>query len=453
MKKIGQVLGMSLVFLLIGVLLSACVEKAAAPTPTPTAAKPAAEATKPAAAPSPTPVVVKEIKVGVLAPLTGPQGPAGLEMKNGSELLAEIVNGKYDLNMPLAKTEGLPNLGGAKVKLVFADDGGSPEKGKAEVERLITSEKVVAIVGTYASSVTAVASRAAESLGVPLLTPISTSPMLTQQGLKWFFRTTPHDQTFAQNFFQFLEDLKKKKGIAVKKIALIHENTLFGTDSAKFEAQYAKEYGNDVVTTIPYPANTASLSSEVEKLKGSGADIAMPTSYISDAILMVRTFKQLDYNPLAVIAQDAGFIESDFLKTVGKDGNYILSREVFALDLAGKKPLVKAVNDLYKQRYGANMTGVSSRNFTGTLTMLDAINRAGSTSPEAIRKALLETNIPGDQLIMPWDGVKFDPNTGQNILGRGIVVQAQGEVYYTVWPFELAAKDVIWPIPKWSERK
>ena len=94
----------------------------------------------------------------------------------------------------------------------------------------------------------------------------------------------------------------------------------------------------------------------------------------------------------------------------------------------------------------------SARCFVGFLVLCDAINRAGSTNPEAIREALIKTNIPGDQLITPWRGMKFD-ETGQNILVDAIVIQYQGGKAHTVWPFNLAAQEIIYPIPKWSERK
>ena len=86
------------------------------------------------------------------------------------------------------------------------------------------------------------------------------------------------------------------------------------------------------------------------------------------------------------------------------------------------------------------------------MTLADAINRAGSTDPAAIQKALRETNIPPDQLIMPWTGVKFDEK-GQNIGVRAILQQLQGGDYHTVYPFDLATKNAIYPTPAWSQRK
>ncbi|HMK64226.1 MAG TPA: ABC transporter substrate-binding protein, partial [Thermodesulfobacteriota bacterium] len=93
------------------------------------------------------------IKVGAVYPLTGNIASTGLDCKRGAELAVDIINGKYDLNLPLAKTAGLPNLGGAKIELVFADTKGDPKNGMSEAERLVTQEKVVAMIGAYQSSV------------------------------------------------------------------------------------------------------------------------------------------------------------------------------------------------------------------------------------------------------------------------------------------------------------
>jgi len=83
---------------------------------------------------------------------------------------------------------------------------------------------------------------------------------------------------------------------------------------------------------------------------------------------------------------------------------------------------------------------------------VDAINRARSTSPEEIRKALVATNVPADQLLMPWTGVRFDEK-GQNSGVRAILQQIQKGAYATIWPFDLAAADVIYPLPGFKDKK
>jgi len=393
-----------------------------------------------------------EIRIGVIFPLTGPAASTGQVLLEGVKLAADIVNTKNNLNMPLAKTIGLPNLKGAKIKIIAGDHQGKPEIGMAEAERLITQEKVVAIIGCYNSGITATASQAAERYGIPFVNDSSTSPSLTDRGFKWFFRTTPNDDLLSENFFHFLNDMKKKKKINANPIALFNENTLFGIDSRKYQEKYAAKYGYPISGVVLYPAKSTQLTSEIQKLKSYNPRIVMQTSYIADAILSMKSFKELNFAPDAILANDAGFIDPEFTKSLGKDANYILSREVWAKDLAKKKPMIKTIADMFQKRTGKPMDGSSSRAFTAMIVLADAINRAKSTEPAKIQQALLETNLKADQLIMPWDGVKFDAKTHQNMLGKGIIVQVQNGEYYTVWPFNLATKDVVWPFPKWNKR-
>ena len=396
----------------------------------------------------------QEVKIGVIYPLTGAAASSGAEMKNALELAADIVNNgaKGIPNLPFSAGGGLPNLKGAKIKLVFADHQGNPQVGASEAERLITQEHVVAIVGAYSSNVTATASQVAERYKIPFVNPESSSSTLTQRKFKYFFRTTAHDDLFVNNFFAFFKDLEAKKGIKVKQLATFNENTLWGNETTKLEVKLAGEQGYNMVKTITYPAKSTQLTSEVQSLKAGSPQVVMQSSYLGDAILSMKTYKELGFSPDMILANNSGFTDTEFRRTLGKDANYVITREVWSPDLAKNNPLIKQVNDLFNQRYKVDFTGNSSRTFTGLMTLADAINRAGSAEPEAIRKALTETNIPGNKLIMPWKGIKFDAN-GQNIYGSGILVQIIDGKYHTVWPFDLATSDVVWPMPKWGNRK
>ncbi len=396
----------------------------------------------------------QEVKIGVIYPLTGAAASTGAEMRSALELATDIINNgvKGIPELPFSAGGGLPGLKGAKIKLVFADHQGNPQAGATEAERLISQEKVVAIVGAYNSNVTATASQVAERYKVPFLNAESSSASLTQRNFKWFFRTTPHDDLFVRDQFVFLKELAAKKGVKVKNIATFNENTLWGNETTKLQAKLAPEDGYTLTRQISYPAKSTQLTSEVQTLKAAAPDVVMQSSYLGDALLAMKTYKELGFSPDMILANDAGFADTEFTKTLGKDSDYIISREVWALDLAARNPLIKKVNDLMQARYKIDFTGNSARTFTGLMVVADAINRAGSTDPEAIRKALTETNIPGSKLIMPWKGVKFD-ETGQNTLGSGILVQIMGGKYNTVWPFEMASHEVVWPMPKWDQRK
>lgn len=394
----------------------------------------------------------QEIKIGVLYPLTGAAASTGAELKGALELAADIVNnGAKDIpDLPFSSGGGLPNLRGAKIKLVFADHQGNPQIGATETERLITQEKVAAVVGAYFSNVTATSSQVAERYKVPYLNPDSSSTSLTARNFKWFYRITPHDDLFVHNFFEFFKDLEAKKGIKVGQVALFNENTLWGNETSKLESKLAEERGVTVVKSISYPAKSTQLTSEIQSLKSGKPQVVLQSSYLGDAILAMKTYKELNFSPDMILANNAGFTDTEFIRTLGADADHIITREVWSLDLAKNKPIIGQVNDLFRSRYKVNFTGNSSRTFTGLLTLADAINRAGSTEPEAIRKALSETNIDGKNTIMPWKGIKFDQQ-GQNTLGSGILVQIVNGKYHTIWPFNMATREVIWPMPKWVQ--
>jgi len=397
----------------------------------------------------------QEVKIGVCLPLSGPVSMLGLQCKTALELAADIVNNsKYkDLNVPLAGAGGIPNLKGAKVKLVFSDNQGKPELGLSETERLITQEKVVVATGCFNSSITETCSMVAERMHVPFVTFTATSPKLTQRGFEWFFRSTPTDEIFTGAMFEFLKAYEQKKKIQFKTITLLYEDTLWGRDSCRLQKAFAAKAGYKVVADIAYRHAATSLIPEIMNVKAANADVFFPTSYVSDAILMYKTMKELNYNPPMVMSSGGGYTDDNFVKAVGKDIDGLCGREEFSLALAVKKPVIAQISKLYTERSGRVLGGSAAREFTGLLALCDAINRAGSTDPEAIREAISKTDIPGEKLITPWRGIKFD-KTGTNILGDAIIVQYQdGGKPCLIYPFHLATKEATYPFPKWSERK
>ncbi|MEX2148320.1 MAG: ABC transporter substrate-binding protein [Candidatus Rokuibacteriota bacterium] len=394
----------------------------------------------------------KEVVIGVMYPLSGNAAQVGVDAVNAVKLATDIVNANHDLNVPLGKGEGLPNLGGARIRLVIVDHQGKPDIGQSEAERLITQEKVHALFGAYFSGVTGTAAQVAERNGIPFLNAESSSPALTERGFQWFFRTSPHDGHFSVAMFDFMKDLEKRRHLKFKTVGIMHEATQFGSDSAKVQEELAKKHGYEVAVKITYRDKATNLDAEVGRLKAANPDVFLPSSYTNDAILFVRTARNLDYNPKMILAQNAGWTDPTFVREMGRDVEGHITRAPFALDLAAKKPLISQVNELFKKQGGRDLSDVPARAFTGFLTLADAINRAKSTNPEDVRRALVATNIPPEQLIMPWTGVKFD-DKGQNTGVRAILQQVQNGQYATIYPFELAAKDVVYPLPAWKDRK
>jgi branched-chain amino acid transport system substrate-binding protein len=385
-----------------------------------------------------------EVAIGVIYPLSGASAQIGVDAQRAFETAADIINKNYDFDLPLARGEGLPGLGGAKIKLVFADHQADPQKGRAEAERLITQEKVSAVIGTYQSAVAVTVSQICERYQIPFLSADNSSPSLHRRGLKYYFRAAPHDEMYSKAMFDFFDALKKK-GTRIETLSLFHEDTIFGTDSGNAQAKLAGERGYKIVADIKYRANSPSLSAEVQQLKAANADVLMPSSYTTDGILLVKTMAELGYKPNAIVAQDAGFSEKALYDAVGDKLEGVISRGTFSLDLVAKRPWVGKINAMFKEKSGKDFNDYSSRQFMGLIVMADAINRARSTDGEKIRDALAATDMPGDVTIMPWKRIKFD-EMGQNNDADPVLLQYVGGKFVTIFPPQAAVAEAVWPM-------
>jgi branched-chain amino acid transport system substrate-binding protein len=388
----------------------------------------------------------KEVVIGAIYPFSGASGQIGVDAQHAFNTAVDIINSEHDLDLPLARSAGLPGLGGAKVKLVYADHQTDPQKGRAEAERLITQQKACALIGSYQSSVAVTVSAIAERYQTPYLSADNSSPSLHRRGLKFYFRPAAHDEMFSTAMFDFFDALRKK-GEKIETLSLFHEDTIYGTDSANAQTKLAKERGYRIVADIKYRANSPSLTAEVQQLKSANADVLMPSSYTTDGILLVKTMEELGYKPRAIVAQDAGFAEKALYDAVGDKVHGLITRGSFSLDLAAKRPMVGKVNELFKARSGKDLNDYSSRQFMGLILLADAINRAKSIEGEKIRAALAATDLPGEQTIMPWKRVKFD-ESGQNNDCDPVLLQWTGDTFVTIFPSQAAVAEAKWPMNK-----
>jgi branched-chain amino acid transport system substrate-binding protein len=385
-----------------------------------------------------------EVVIGVIYPFSGASAQQGIDAQKAYETALDVINKSYDFDLPLAKGEGLPGLGGAKLRLVFADHQSDPQKGRAETERLITQEKVCAVIGTYQSAVAVTVSQICERYQTPFVSADNSSPSLHRRGLKYYFRAAPHDEMYSQAMFDFFDDMKKK-GTKIETLSLFHEDTIFGTDSGNAQAKLAADRNYKVVADIKYRANSPSLSAEVQQLKTANADVLMPSSYTTDGILLVKTMAELGYKPNAIVAQDAGFSEKALYDAVGDKLEGVISRGTFSLDLAQKRPMVGTLNAMFKEKSGKDFNDLTSRQFMGLIVLADAINRAKSTDGEKIRDAMAATDIPGEQTIMPWKRIKFD-EMGQNNDANPVLLQYVGGKFVTIFPPQAAVAEAVWPM-------
>jgi branched-chain amino acid transport system substrate-binding protein len=411
-------------------------------------------------------MAAKVIKIGVIYPLTGGAAAAGRELRAGAELAAEIANNVMsDVNMSMAKNAGIRGLGGAKIELIFKDHEGNPTLGADLAKKLILDDKVDGLLGCYHSSVTKTVSSVAEQHGIPMINGTSTSPPLTQRGFKWFWRTTPHDKWFTKDLFELMQGLTEGKVKGVKavprddliNIASACEKTEWGSNVSLMIEGWAKEYGYKVRKSLLYAKESPDLSSEVRSLKAARPGAMLFASYTSDAILMVKTLKVQKVKPNIIWGQDAGFEKPEFRSTLGDAIIGILTRTVFLPKVAELKAVSGQVNTLYKAKTGNDLGGASARAFTGLQTWVHVLESAGSAKPADIQRAANKLHIPGEELVVPWAGIKFSTSgdeIGQNTLGSGLIGQYQkgpdGNIgLEIVYPFDVASADMIYPFPQY----
>ena len=387
-----------------------------------------------------------DIVIGAVYPMSGSNAVVGVDAIHAFETAFEIINQGIDLGLPEGKSAGLSGLGGAKIKLVVADHQGDPQKGRAETERLITQDKVVAVLGAYYSSVSATASVACERYGVPFMCADSSSPTLQRRGLKYFFRASAHDEGFTTGMFDLMDE-EKRKGQKIETLAIFAEDTVFGTDSANVQRKLAAERGYKIVADIKYRANSPSLSAEVQQLKSANADVLLPSCYTTDTILLAKTMAEFGYKPTSIVAQAAGFSETVVYEAVGDKLQGVITRASSALDLAPKRPAITPVNQRFKARSGKDLNDNTFRQFMAAMVLANAISRAKSIEGEKIQAALVATDIPGEQTIMPWSRVKFGPD-GQNPFADIVLLQRLGNKFVTVFPIAVAAAAPVWPTSK-----
>ena len=393
-------------------------------------------------------IAAESVKIGVLMPLTGNAAAAGQASKAAIEVAVDIVNNAHPElgNLPLAATAGLPHLGGAKLDVVFVDHQGNPSLAQQLATRLVTEDKVNALMGAYQSSCTFTATPVAERYGIPFMVGDSTALNITGRGYKYVFRATPIATDFARTYMRFFADMKKE-GRTINSIAIVNENTDYGTSVGDAIEAEAKKNNVPVAIRIPYSASSTDVTAQVLQLKDKKPDVIIFISYTADSILYIKTMKNMDYRPPMMLGDDSGFSDPSFVPAISDIGQGLMNRSALDIGKPGSTPY--KINEMYKAKTGRDLDDTSGRNMQGFLALAEAIDRAGSSDPEKIRDALVQTDLNPDQLMMGYQGIKFD-NTGQNIVASTYLIQLHGKRYELVWPKKAAISQLQWPMGGWG---
>ena len=382
------------------------------------------------------------VKIGNIIPLSGPSATVGQQGKQAREMAVEEINA----------AGGIQSLGGAKLELVYADSESKPEKGVAEAERLINTEKVNVLTGCWNSAVTYPTTAVAERYGIPFVVPVSVADKITDQGFKTVFRIAAKDSWWTRDQFTFLKDMQEEFGTKIENIAFVYENGDWGKGFAGQWKKLAEGAGYKVVLDEPYPSTATDLSPVVQKIRRSRADVLMLVSNAADAILLTNTLAEYKVKLKAIVASGGGHADPSFLTTTGQNAKYLFDIVEWETDI--NKPGAKEANEKYKAKYGQNLTGEAVDAYVAMYVLKDALERAGSLEPEKIREALAATNLTGGPgMIVGYDAVSFD-ETGQNKNASLVMVQVNdlgnGLERITVWPKNArrAGYTPVFPMPE-----
>lgn len=366
------------------------------------------------------------VKIGALLTLTGPLAEAGLEHRYALELAVEHVNGKG----------GIKSLGGAPLKLVYGDSQAKTDVAVSEVTRLVEMEKVIAIIDMYPSVVTLAASSEAERLKVPYYAAISAATPITNRGLQYVFQQDPIVKKFARSFVNFIDYLGDFLGNKLETVVTIGDTSPYPKFHILEGTKFLKERGYKVLANLTYARNTPDVSVQIGKIRALNPHVVYSIGYLGDCLLIERTAERMGVESL--ILDGSGKAHTKWLERWPKNKGEF-TQNFWGGDIS---PQASSLSSEYKSKSGKVMTGHSALMYQGILVLAQALQVSGSYQRDALRDALLRTDIvPGEQLIMPYKGIKFNEK-GLNIRGDFIFSQIQDRNFVTVFPDKWASKKI-----------
>jgi branched-chain amino acid transport system substrate-binding protein len=378
-----------------------------------------------------------DAKVAGLLALTGTNAAWGQKTANAFQLAWEIIN----------QRGGVKALGGAKVAYTMADTESRPEVAGSQMERLLQGGHA-AVIGCNQSAASVVVSQIGERARVPFITPTDVDPLITGRGFKYSFRLPPLIDAYAKDLLGFAAEMGKATGSPARKLAVLCENSIIGQSASKAAAKLGQELGFEVVDVSTYDAAAQrDFSGYVSKYKSAGVDILVGHNKPADAVLITRTLKELDFNPKMYGGLLGGHESVEYVRALGRDADHVTFVTAWAPDLkiSGMDELARQYSDRFKVAPDAYFAA----GFSAAAVLWDAMERAKSADPRALREALAATELKtGDRLYMQLHGCKFKDN-GDNERAGAVVEQIVDGKWHTVAPAAFAAAKPMWPKPRW----
>lgn len=386
------------------------------------------------------------IKIGAIFPLTGANSVFGNQNYQGVDIAVDLVNDRGGVN-------------GRKVQL-FKGDGHNPQGAISETNRLMSREGVKIFTGSSTSAAGMVGSQEAERNGGFYWEGMAVANGYSERGFKHAFRVGLSASGLGQPAPLYAAEVVApilKIDPKNLKVAVVAEDSAFGTDVSKAAIDQAEKLGIRIGLKELYSARTTDLSPLVLKLRSMAPDVIIATQFINDAILLQRQMKEMGFAPKAFIGTSAGHSTISFAEAIGKDVNGIFSSS-FPLEANPTSLADAAKADLeeftrrYKAKYNVTPAVQESLGFVVGMSLLrDVVAKASDVSAPALREAALKADVPVGSYINGW-GMKFDEK-GQNQRAFGSVVQWQDQRMIPVYPQASKLKEPIMvPLPAWNAR-
>jgi len=363
------------------------------------------------------------VKVGVVLPLTGPQAKFGEIEKNSFDLALEEINAAGGIN-------------GKQLELVMEDDTGRPEVGRSVVEKLISKDKVVMIGGGYSSSVTYAVAGVCQQNKMPFLVNTGAADKITTSGWDYIFRLNPPVSHYADAIESLLDEKIKPKTVAI-----LHENSLFGTKGAKSFEETCDKAGYKVLLKEGYEHGGIDFKPVLIRIKELNPDIVYMVSYIMDASLLMKQAKELKLTPKMFIGGAAGFTLPEFAQNSG-----VASENVISATLWHEVLPFPGAMDYYNKfvaKFNKPTEYHGAEAYAACYVIADVLKRAKSFEAADIKQALSETDMMtvfGPVKFTDWGKMK-----NQNIAATYVVQWINGKLEL-VWPTEHATKAFVYPV-------
>ena len=364
------------------------------------------------------------IRIGASLSLTGTYAKLGKNQHEGYQLCIKDVNARGGLL-------------GRKAELVMYDDQSLPATAVRLYEKLITEDKVDAVMGPYSSPVTEAAANVTEKYKKVMVTPLAATTSIFKKGRKYIFMVISP----AESYLEGLIDTAAKRGL--KTVAVINEDTLFSKAAAAGAVELAKKKGMQVVYQEAYPKGNTDFSALLTKVKAANPDVIAAGTYFDDAVALTRQMKELNVNPKMYGVTVGGDLP-EFYDVLKQNAEYIYGATQWEHTLP--YPGNQEFFDAYKKEFNHEPSYHSAAGYAGCIIYAEAVKRAGSLDADKVREQLLKLETK-----TMFGEYKVDAD-GYQTAHKMVTFQWQGEKKVTVWPDDLAQAKPRFPTPPWNQR-